>query len=188
MTLIAAEDHNLAEEDCPVRWGIEDDLYPGDQTKVAPTDLQKIAPNLTSGQHQELVDDFSSVFQAVPGCTTVIQHQIHGRDAMPIRHKPYRIPYSRPDLVKKELKEIEAAGMIQPSTSPCASPIVLVEKMNGGIRFCVDYQKLNQVAKFNAYPMSHVEKMFESIGFASVITTLDLAKGYWEIPMAPESK
>ena len=56
-----------------------------------------------------------------------------------------------------------------------ASPIVLVTKKNGSVQFCVDYRKLNRMANFDAYPML-------------VISTLDLAKGYWQIPMAEDSK
>lgn len=48
----------------------------------------------------------------------------------------------------------------------------------------MDYHKLNQVAKFDAYPMPRMEEMFEKIGPATVVSTLDLAKGYWQIPMA----
>ena len=79
------------------------------------------------------------------------------------------------------------SGVITTSVSPWASPIVLVTKKDGTVRFCVDYRKVNQVAKFDAYPMPRVEEVFESIGPANFITTLDLAKGYWQIPMAKDS-
>ena len=69
-----------------------------------------------------------------------------------------------------------------------ASPIVLVQENNGGVRFCVDFRKLNQVAKFDVYPMPCMEEMFKSIGSATVVPTLDLASGYWQIPLAPGSK
>ena len=78
-----------------------------------------------------------------------------------------------------------ADRVIRPSTSPWASPIVLVQKKDGGVRFCVDFRKLNQVVKFDAYPMPCMEEMFESIGSATVVSTLDLASGYWQIPLAP---
>ena len=81
-----------------------------------------------------------------------------------------------------------ATGIIWPSMSPWTSPIVLVEKKDGGIRFCIYYHKLNQVAKFNAYSMLRVEEIFEQIGSSTVISTFDLAKGYWQIPMATESR
>ena len=69
------------------------------------------------------------------------------------------------------------AGVIRHSTSPWASPIVLVHKKDGMVRFCVDFKKLNNVAKFDAYPMPRVEEMIETIGTAKVISTLDLATG-----------
>ena len=63
-----------------------------------------------------------------------------------------------------------------------------MEKEDGGVRFCVDFRKLNQVAKFNAYPMPQIEEKFEKIGSETVISTLDLTKGYWQIRMAPDSQ
>ena len=124
------------------------------------------------------MEETPSVFQSKPGRTTIVQHSIHVGDAAPIRQRPYRIPYSCRKMVKRELDEILASGVIRPSTSPWASPIVLVEKKDGGIRFCVDFRKLNQVARFDAYPMPLVEEVFESIGTSAVVTTLDLASGY----------
>ena len=79
-------------------------------------------------------------------------------------------------------------GAIQPSSSPLASPVVLVEKKDGSVRFCVDYRKVNQVAKFDAYPMPRVEDVLEEVGPAKYMSTLDLARGYWQVPMAQESK
>lgn len=80
-----------------------------------------------------------------------------------------------------------AENIIQPSTSPWASPTVLVPKKDGRIQFCVDYHKVNQVAQFDAYLMQQVE-MFNSMGTASIISTLDLSKGYWQFPMAADSR
>lgn len=76
-------------------------------------------------QLQQVMEAFPVVFQTMPGHTDVVEHE---GDAMPIRQRPYRIPYSRREPVKKELHEMMAAGMIRPSTSPWTSPIVLVEK------------------------------------------------------------
>ena len=56
------------------------------------------------------------------------------------------------------------------------------------IRFCVDYRKLNQVTRFDAYPMPRIEELIDTIGPAVAISTLNLAQGYWQIPMAEESK
>ena len=52
----------------------------------------------------------------------------------------------------------------------------------------MDYHKLNQVARLDAYPMPRIEELIDTTGPAVVISTLDLTKGYWQIPMAEESK
>ena len=66
--------------------------------------------------------------------------------------------------MKWDLDQMLAENIIQPSTSLWASPIVLVPKKDGEVRFCMDYCKVNLVAKVNAYPMPWVEKTFENWG------------------------
>ena len=63
-----------------------------------------------------------------------------------------------------------------------------VGREDGDVRFCVDYRKLNQVSKFDAYPMPRVEEVLESVGAAKFISKPDLAKGYWQIPIAKDSQ
>ena len=116
-----------------------------------------------------------------------MEHEIHVGEASPIHQKPYRVPYSRRELVKEKLDKMLEARIIRPSTSPWASPIVLVPKKGCGVRFCVDYRRLDKVAKFDAYPMVRMEEIFERIGSSNVVSTFDLAKGYWQIPMAANS-
>ena len=190
LAVLGTDSETEGEEEIPVtgmQW--EDDLYSTGGSSAV--NLEDVASNLMVQQQQqlqELMEEFPAIFRETPGRTTLTEHEIHVGDAAPIRQKPYRVPYSQRDVVKRELEEMMAAGVIQPSTSPWASPIVLVEKKDGGVRFCVDFRKLNQVAKFDAYPMPRIEEMFEKIGSATVISTLDLAKGYWQIPMAPDSQ
>lgn len=170
--------------------GVEEGIYPL-QDRVPDIKMNEIGPGLTEEQHkdlEELVGEFPTLFQEKPGRTTLTQHEITVGDAAPIRQKPYRIPYSQRDVVKKELEGMLEAKVIRPSTSPWSSPVVLVKKKDGVVRFCVDYRKLNQEARFDAYPIPRMEEIFESISSGTIISTLDLAKGYWQIPMAPESR
>ena len=70
--------------------------------------------------------------------------------------------------------------IIQPSTSPWASPIVLDTKKDGSIRFCVDYRALYRVADFDAYPMPRVDAILDKVSSAKYISTIDVTRGNWQ--------
>ena len=74
--------------------------------------------------------------------------------------------------------------IIGPSSSEWAAPIVLVKKKDGSLRLCVDYRQLNSVSRTDAYPMPRTDDMIDQLGRASFISTLDLARGYWQVPVA----
>ena len=161
----------------------------GSEVQMAMDEIE--TPGLGSEERQQLLEvmeEFPAIFSSTPGRTSLTHHQIHVEDTVPVRQKPYRVPYSKRVMVKQELEKMLEAKVIQPSTSPRASPIVLVEKTDGSVRFCVDYRKLNQRTKFDAYPMPRIEEVLESIGSAMIISTLDLPKGYWQIPLSEDAR
>lgn len=53
---------------------------------------------------------------------------------------------------------------------------------------CLDFHKVNSVSQFDAYPMPHIRELLEKLGKATFLTTLDMTKGYWQIPLESESK
>ena len=91
----------------------------------------------------------------LPGRTSLIQHQVETHPGMMVRSRPYRLPEHKRKVVQAELKAMVEMGVIEECNSAWCSPIVLVGKKDGSIRFCVDYHKVNEVSRFDAYPMPH---------------------------------
>ena len=151
--------------------------------------------NLTKVQQEDMIKllaEFPTVTCKKLGRTSAAEHKLHVEAVQPIRQQAYQVPVARREVLKKELDRMLELEVIRPSTSPWASPVVMVDKKDGGTRLCVDYRKVNQVTKFDAYPMPRVEEVLEEVleevGPAEFITTLDLAQGYWQVPMAAESQ
>ena len=79
-------------------------------------------------------------------------------------------------------------GVIRESSSPYNSPILMVTKKDGSVRFCVDYRKLNRVTKISTYPLTNPYSCFETLHKAFYFASLDFVSAYWSIPMAEEDK
>ena len=132
---------------------------------------------------KELLREFSMVFQDRPGSTTLTEHSIETVDNKPVRLPPYRLPQAYRQEVQDELREMLAQGIITQSTSDWASPIVLVKKKDGSLRLCMDYRRLNAKTKVDAYPMPRIDDLIDNLGKARYISTLDLSRGYWQVPV-----
>ena len=79
-------------------------------------------------------------------------------------------------------------GVIEPSSSPCVSPIVLVKKKDGSTRFCVDYRKLNDVTIKDSYPLLRIDDCLDALAGCKWLSTLDLCIGYWQVAMDEDDK
>ena len=100
----------------------------------------------------------------------------------------YRPAHSQKSIITKHVKDMLDKKVIEKSSSPWSSPVVLVGKKDGTIRFCIDYRKLNKVTKKDTYPLPRIDETLEILGKAKFASTLDLFSGYWQIPLAPEDK
>ncbi|CAM4615358.1 unnamed protein product [Caretta caretta] len=139
-------------------------------------------------QIQELCTSYASTFSATPGLTERANHSIDTGNAHPIRVQPYRVSPQAKTAIEREIQDMLQMGVIRPSESAWASPVVLVPKPDGEIRFCVDYRKLNAVTRPDNYPMPRTDELLEKLGRAQFISTLDLTKGYWQVPLDESAK
>ena len=107
--------------------------------------------------------------------------------ASPVRQMPRRVPFHIKKELDKQIDEMLEQGVIKPSTSPWASPVCMVRKPDGSMRFCVDYRQLNSVSKFDAFPLPNMDDCLSSLGESCYFSSLDMASGYWQVAMDPES-
>ena len=121
--------------------------------------VERVAANLTTPQRDELYEtllcyeDVLAVDNSDLGCTNRLLHHIDTENAAPVRQSPRRISPHRQEEVTTLLADMEKRGIIQPSKSPWASPVVLVRKKDNTLRFCVDYRKVNELTKKDVYPL-----------------------------------
>ena len=121
-------------------------------------------------------------------CRSVVgfEHVIETGHHRPVRSLPRRLAPAERETVQLEVEEMMKAGVIEPSYSPWASPVVLVKKKDGGVRFCVDYRKVNEVTEKDVYPLPRIDDVLDQLNGARYFVKLDLYKGYWQVPVRPE--
>jgi len=140
---------------------------------------------------QNLLHEFSTVFHkpATLPPARVYDHTIPLLpSATPVNSKPYRYSPLHKDEIERQVKELLTAGLITHSTSPFASPVLLVQKKDGSWRFCVDYMKLNALIVKNRFPLPIIEEILDELAGTKYFTKLDMTAGYHQIRMHPEDE
>ena len=135
-----------------------------------------------------LKGEFPEVFNDKPGRTDACSLAIETGSAAPRGSHPYRIPNKLKEGVREEVEKLIELGIVVPSTSPWASPVVPVPKADGTVRVCVDYRKLNEVTTADPYYMTTMEEILERVGESKVMSKLDLAKGFYQVVVEPQSQ
>ena len=128
-----------------------------------------------------------SVTEGERGETLWTEIRINTGDAVPKKQPVRRVPFAVLQEVAKHLANMQEEGVIQPSSSPWASAIVLVRKKDGTLWICVNYRQLNSVTKLDTFPLPRIDDLLDQLGNAKYFTTLDLAACYWQIRVANES-
>lgn len=139
----------------------------------------------------ELLKKYKHLFardESELGQTSLTKHYIDTGDVRPIRQRDYRRGPAQEKIIREEVEKMLHNGVIQKSSSPWASPVVLVKKKDGKIRFCVDYRKLNKVTKKDAYPLPRIDDLLDRLGRATIFSSIDLISGYWQILLDEKTK
>ena len=142
-------------------------------------------------QFREMMIEWQDIFAQHPydtGYCDYIPHTIDTGDAKPIRQKARRLsPHMRPE-VDKCVTDLLEHGIISPSESPWASPIVMVLKPSGKWRFCLDYREINKVTRVDAWPLPRIDESLEALQGNTLFCKLDMASGYYNVAMDSRDK
>ena len=133
--------------------------------------------HLSPTQQQQLVDvlrnhsDTFALESRELGTTSIVTHVIDTGNHAPIRQPVRRTPFALRAKVDELVTDMLEQAVIRPSSSPWASPIVLVRKKDGGTRFCVDYHKLNQITKLDEFPLPRIDDTLDLLAGSHYFTT-----------------
>ena len=150
-----------------------------------------IAAELSPSQGSSLsslCEKYASIFTDKPPKAKVEPYKIIRTDNNPVRSRPYSIPHRLKDKVEAEVRSMERDGYLEPAESPYSSPMVVVRKPDGSIRICGDYRKLNAHIQFDAEPMADQHDIFSRLSNSRVFSKMDLAKGFYQLPLDRESR
>lgn len=160
-------------------------------TNVA--EVRYIHPRAVLSNEQELrlqaaIRDFEEISsdKIGLGCTTWLSHKIE-TVGPPIRQRYYPLSPVKLKVLNEEIDKMLEMGVIRPSRSSWASPVVMITKADGSIRFCVDSRKLNSVTIRDSYPLPRIQDILDNLRGAKYMTSLDFRSAFWQIPLADKA-
>lgn len=139
------------------------------------------------GEIEKLTKAYDDIFTeptSLPPFRSNHNHKIvlkEGSD--PVNQRPYRYALQQKDEIDKMVQELLKSGTVQPSSSPYASPVVLVKKKDNTWRLCVDYRKLNNMTIKDRFPIPLIEDLMDELGGSKVYSKIDLRAGYHQVRM-----
>ncbi|KAK1618860.1 hypothetical protein QYE76_024377 [Lolium multiflorum] len=165
-------------------------IYQGDKHTQIEVELQLNSMKEVKLEDIPVVNEFQDVFpKELPGMPPDREIEftiglIPG--TAPIAKAPYKMGPKELKELKEQLDDLEQKGFIQESISPWGSPVIFVDKRDGGRRMCGDYRNLNNVTIKNKYPLPRIQDLFDQVRGAGVFSKIDLRSGYHQIKIKKE--
>ncbi|MCO5553550.1 hypothetical protein L7F22_007072 [Adiantum nelumboides] len=126
---------------------------------------------------------------SLPSTLPPVRPEDHTIDLIPGSTRPNRPPYrvsrAQNEEIMNQVKDLLEKGLIQPSSSPFCSPVLLVLKKDGSWRMCIDYRALNKITIKNRFPIPRIDDILDRLQGSSCFNRIDLKSGYHQIRIAP---
>lgn len=144
--------------------------------------------HIESPEHREKIDALVENYRPEKTQDVGIRTKIVLNTDVPIVSRPRRLSPIEREQVNEVLKVWVEEGIIRPSNSEYASPIVLAKKKDGSIRVCVDYRKLNKHVLRLLFPLPLIEDQLDRLQGARWYTVIDLKNGFFHVPVEESSQ
>ena len=141
-------------------------------------------PNDVKFRVKELIDSYVASDHYDVG----IEMTIILKDDKPIYQPARRLSVFEREIVDAQVDEWLEKGIIRPSSSEYASPVVLVQKRDNSYKLCVDYRRINKVICRDRFPMPRIDDVLDALQGAKIFTTLDLENGFFHVPVEEKSR
>ena len=177
------------------RKGIARRIHADEPRAPVPEHLRELYEKSAKGKSEEQIRKIHNLFldhqnvfakdEFDIGQTNLVEHTIDTGDSRPVKQPPHRMPLAFAGEDHKAIEKFTKQGGIRPSTSPWASPLVMVRKKTGDVRPCVDFRRLNSLTlNSNALPIPRIEDSINVLAGSTVYSVTDFLSAYCQVAMA----
>ena len=177
----------LEEVEAPVEDGKDPAIPTVGQETHRDCDLSQ---ELSLAQQQDLLTllaSYKDILTDRPGLTSAVEHHIRLVHDVPVR-KSYPLPHALSRQLQEDLEKWQKMGIVERSHSPYCSPLLAVRKKDGTHRFCLDCRQINKITIFDGEPIADPQHIFTALSKARFLSKIDLASGFWQVPLSEESR
>lgn len=154
-------------------------------------EMKGLKENIGNSEIKAILEEYDDIFaknKCDVGRVRIEPQRVRLTSDIPVSLRAYKTSPKQQEEIDNQIKDLLKAGIIKESSSPYSAPVTLAYKKeeNKKTRLCVDFRKLNQLTKPDAEPLPLIETLIEKLAQSTYFSKLDMASGYWHIPIHPE--
>ncbi|CAF1541480.1 unnamed protein product, partial [Adineta ricciae] len=178
---------------CSQRFATRNDLFQHLRERCYPDEIRQQIQELTThipndeqrNQISNILWKYGNLFdlRKPSKVNIVLKNAIDTGTHKPLHTPPYRKSNRDQEMLRGETQKLLKNDIIEHSTSPWSSPVILVQKKDGTTRFCVDYRRLNQITTKDAFPLPRMDDIYDQLTKATYFSKFDFKSGYFQVPL-----